>query len=149
MEYDGEGHGADGFSDLTLDSERNVYITGRADMGPLSEGKNGEDFITIKYVQAEIPAVPFLRGDADGSGQVAVEDVVFTLAYLFHLGPDGICRDALDADDSGHASITDPIYTLNWLFRSGTPPPEPGPTACGADPTVDGLGCETFQACPP
>jgi hypothetical protein len=43
--------------------------------------------------------------------------------------------------------ITDAIYILNFLFLGGPAPLPPFPE-CGIDPTVDGLGCASFAACP-
>lgn len=87
----------------------------------------------------------FRRGDADGNGTVNLTDAVFTLNALFQGGPQSACQDASDADDNGLLNLTDPVFTLNYLFRgSGLPPPPPGPTELGADPTEDPLTCAVY-----
>ena len=85
----------------------------------------------------------FKRGDADGSGFVELTDAVQVFNFLF-LGRNApTCSDAADANDDGAVDMSDGIASLNWLFLGGTEPPEPGPQACGEDPTDDGLAeCE-------
>jgi hypothetical protein len=90
--------------------------------------------------------VTFKRGDSNGDGDMDLNDAVFTLNYLFLGGPMPDCADAADPDDSGILEISDPIYTLIHLFFQGSPPPAPG-DACGLDPTIDDLTCESFVAC--
>ena len=87
----------------------------------------------------------FLRGDANADGTVDLSDAVATLTHLFGGGREPECMDASDADDSGVVEITDPIFLLGALFlglRQILPPhPE-----CGADGTLDDLGCG--RSCP-
>ena len=91
--------------------------------------------------------VPFLRGDSNGNGRVTISDAIHTLGHLFlgsHPSPE--CSKALDSNDDGAVNISDPLYTLRFLFLGGPPIAAPYPS-CGNDPTVDGLGCESFSAC--
>ncbi len=92
------------------------------------------------------PAPAFRRGDADASGSIDLTDPVTVLNYLFLAGLVPACRDAADVDDTGTLDLTDAVYSLNFQFLAGPAPPEPGPGACGRDPTPDegaDLGCET------
>ncbi len=41
----------------------------------------------------------------------------------------------------------DPIYNLSYQFASGPMPPAPFDTSCGADPTIDELGCVANPGC--
>jgi len=84
--------------------------------------------------------VPFIRGDANGDGALAIVDPIFALGYLFSGGAVPPCLDAADADDNGALNIVDPIFALTYLFAGGPPPNSPFP-ACGTDPTPDGIGC--------
>ena len=96
-----------------------------------------------KNAVCEAPAASaqgFIRGDADGSGQVDVTDAVVVLTHLFLAGAAPLCDDAADADDSGSLAITDPIRILGRLFLGDGPLPPPE-EARGTDPTPDGLGC--------
>ncbi len=85
----------------------------------------------------------FVRGDADASTDVLMADAVFTLKHLYVPGsPDPSCMDAADTNDDGQVLMNDVIYTLEYLYVPGAPtPPPPGPSVCGADPTMDGLDC--------
>ncbi len=89
----------------------------------------------------------FRRGDVDGSGKVDITDAISLLAFLFQGGQAPACPDASDADDSGRVDITDAIGILAFLFQGGAPLAAPGPTACGIDPTPDGLGTCSGPVC--
>src|SRR5262245_11557371 len=58
----------------------------------------------------------FHRGDADGSGDLALADPIFIIAYLFLAGPEPSCREAADADNDGRVDLTDAIGLLDHLF---------------------------------
>jgi hypothetical protein len=83
------------------------------------------------------PRAPFLRGDADGSGEVEITDPVFTLNSLFLGGPSPPCEDAADSNDDGGLDVSDPIHTLGSLFLGTDRPPFPGPDIAGFDGTPD------------
>ena len=99
----------------------------------------------VQYAQG--PPTPFRRGDGDGNGSVALEDVVHCLPYLFEDGEPPACFDAVDVNDDGVVNISDPIWSLMFQFRGGSEIPSPGSATCGVDPTVDALTCESFPAC--
>ena len=85
--------------------------------------------------------VPFLRGDVNNDQSVDISDPIMLLNYLFGNGDTLACMDAGDVDDSGNIDIADAINELNYIFAGGAPPPPPGPTECGFDPTIDGIDC--------
>jgi hypothetical protein len=95
------------------------------------------------------PGGEFQRGNVNTNLGTDVSDVVYLLNYLFVIGsPDLPCRDAADTNDSGLVDISDAVYLLNFLFVPGSPPPpSPGPTQCGADPTPDAQDCASFPSC--
>jgi hypothetical protein len=66
-------------------------------------------------------------GDADGSGAVDIDDVVFLIGYIFSGGPapDPICCG--DADGSGAIDIDDVVYLIGYIFSGG---PAPVPVDC-------------------
>jgi hypothetical protein len=83
--------------------------------------------------------LPFLRGDANGDGEVDVADAIHTLAFLFAGGPGPVPgADAGDANDSGDIDVADPISLLAFLFADAPAPPYPFPRP-GLDPTEDSL----------
>jgi len=81
----------------------------------------------------------FIRGDANGDGEIDISDALKVLFTLFAASPTD-CQDAIDADDNGQMEITDAIRILEYLFKSGPPFSLPFPGA-GEDPTDDDLGC--------
>jgi len=92
------------------------------------------------------PGIRFIRGDANADGPIEISDMVYVLNWLFAGGREPACTKTADLDDSGKLEIGDPILGLNYLFASG-PPPAPPFGACGADPTPDRLGCESYAPC--
>ncbi|MCZ6795966.1 MAG: CotH kinase family protein [Planctomycetota bacterium] len=91
----------------------------------------------------DVPAAEsFRRGDVDRSTAIDLSDAVQVLSFLFLGGTAPRCEDAADADDSGVVDLSDAITILSYLFLGGFPPPAPGPTVCGEDPTSDGLRCD-------
>jgi competence protein ComGC len=85
----------------------------------------------------------FRRGDANGDGSIDISDPISVFGHLF-LGDDPLpCLDAADSDDDGAVTISDGISGLDYIFLGGIRPADPGPAACGADPTSDELaGCD-------
>ncbi len=89
----------------------------------------------------------FVRGDVDVDGSLSVTDAVRILRHLFATRPVQLdCADAADVDDNGRLQVTDAIALLSFLFASGTELAAPFPT-CGADLTLDDLGCEFAPPC--
>lgn len=122
-----------------------------------SQGSERYDLAAVEVVEllasgcsvGEPPAGPaFRRGDTNGDRRLDLSDGVRILGYLF-LGASPLeCLDAGDADDNGVLELTDGVRILGHLFLGGAPPPAPGPTVCGEDPTLDALGCAAFPSCP-
>ena len=98
----------------------------------------------------------FVRGDANSDGAINLTDGVIPLLFLFSGGAPPACGDAADTNDTGSVEITDAIIIFSWLFTGGAAPAAPSPLSpgysaaeCAADPTEDGLGCETpSPVCP-
>lgn len=67
----------------------------------------------------------YVCGDADGSGSVDIDDVVFLIAYIFAGGPapdpylsgDANCSEAIDIDDV--------VYLIAYIFTGGPAPCDP------------------------
>jgi len=95
----------------------------------------------------DVPEEIFRRGHADPAGSVDISDAISILRFLFTGDAEIGCLDAADADDSGELDITDPVRVLDHLFLGGDPPPAPGPSECGIDPTIDLLGCAAPPDC--
>src|SRR6266850_850628 len=83
---------------------------------------------------AAVGAVPFVRGDADGSQAIDITDGITIFGFLFLSNPTRLdCPSAADANGEGTLDISDGVYLLGFLFLGGTAPPAPYP-ACGTDP---------------
>lgn len=149
--------------DLTINGVPFEYST----FGPTFANPDFPDFIGVEIYSmvdvctydglflaaALVPPAnePFYRGDADGDGVVnGLVDGLFLLDFQFLGGPEPSCSDAADVDDDGVLNgLVDTLFLLAYAFTGGSPPPDPGPTICGIDPTADGLDCATASAnCP-
>lgn len=121
---------------------------------PLAVVPVGGASIPATYLDGQIQIVDepaFERGDCNDDGMVNIADVVFLGNYLFpgSGGPSVVaCFDACDGNDDGSLNIADAIRSLSSLF--GTPAmPLPAPSgSCGADLTMDMLGCVGTANCP-
>ncbi len=74
------------------------------------------------WFRRECP-LSYVKGDADGSGAVDIDDVVYIINYIFGGGPEPIPELAAgDADCSGNIDIDDIVYIINYIFGGGPPP---------------------------
>lgn len=89
----------------------------------------------------------FRRGDANIDAAVDISDGIAILRYLFLGDAEPSCADAADTNDSGGIDLSDGIAVFAYLFNGAAPPRQPGPDACGVDPSPDALGCQRFPPC--
>jgi hypothetical protein len=61
-------------------------------------------------------------GDADASGDVDIDDVVYLIAYIFSGGPPPMPYSSGDADCSGNVDIDDVVYLIAYIFSGGYAP---------------------------
>lgn len=61
-------------------------------------------------------------GDADGSGQVDLSDVVFMIAYVFDGSPIPQPIEIADVDCSRQVDLSDVVYLINYIFIGGAAP---------------------------
>ncbi len=71
------------------------------------------------------PSQSYLCGDADASGAVDIDDVVYLINYIFGGGPAPVPLAAGDADCSGNIDIDDVVYLINYIFGGGPAPCDP------------------------
>jgi len=64
----------------------------------------------------------YVPGDADGSGEVDIDDVVFLIHYIFSGGTAPDPLEAGDPDCSGAIDIDDVVYLISYIFTSGPAP---------------------------
>jgi hypothetical protein len=67
----------------------------------------------------------FVCGDANGSGVVGPEDVVYLINYLFRGDDPPAPYEAGDVNVDDVVNSADVVYLINYLFRNGPPPCEP------------------------
>ena len=70
----------------------------------------------------DIIAPPYLCGDADGSGFVDIDDVIFLIDYIFSDGPAPEPLESGDVDCSEAIDIDDVVYLIAYIFASGPAP---------------------------
>jgi hypothetical protein len=98
--------------------------------------------LTVEDVTVHVevrPAARFIRGDANGDGQVDLSDCIAVVFYLFQ-GRSQVCLEAGNTNDDGRVDISDVIALLDRLFRNGPELPAPA-GECGIDPSPPSLGC--------
>jgi hypothetical protein len=96
-------------------------------IGQTSGGTGSSASYGISHGFWQVFATPVLcvPGDADGSGEVDIDDVVYLIGYIFSGGPaptpDVCCG---DADGSGDVDIDDVVYLIAYIFAGGPAPVE-------------------------
>jgi hypothetical protein len=66
--------------------------------------------------------LPYYCGDADGSGDVDIDDVVYLINYIFSGDPPPDPYESGDADCSGAVDIDDVVWLINYIFSGGNAP---------------------------
>ncbi|MFQ6002209.1 MAG: M14 family zinc carboxypeptidase, partial [Candidatus Zixiibacteriota bacterium] len=64
----------------------------------------------------------FVRGDANGDGEIDISDAIYLVNYLFIGGPEPVPLEAGDVNSDGEITSADVIYLINYLFQGGPPP---------------------------
>lgn len=67
----------------------------------------------------------YICGDADASGAVDIDDVVYLLNYIFVDGPAPVPLESGDANCSGDIDIDDVVYLISYIFAGGPAPCDP------------------------
>lgn len=67
------------------------------------------------------PPIP-INGDANGSGEIEVSDIIYLVNYIFLYGPEPDPYLCGDVDCDGDIRLVDIIYLINYVFRGGPPP---------------------------
>jgi hypothetical protein len=79
-------------------------------------GSSAEKLLTIEILR------PYVCGDANGNGDVAVPDAVLIINWIFKGGAAPVILEAADANCDGQSNIADATHIINWVFKGG-----PGP----------------------
>jgi len=80
--------------------------------------------ITIALIALTVIAAaePYVCGDANGSGEIDIDDVVYIINYIFAAGPEPIPVESGDANASGEVDIDDVVYLISYIFSGGPDP---------------------------
>jgi hypothetical protein len=92
-----------------------------ADMGTNTPTEAALDAVRVSWYECEYEEPP-LCGDADDSGGVDIDDVVYLINYIFSEGPEPVPYESGDADCSGAVDIDDVVYLINHIFSGGHAP---------------------------
>ncbi len=64
----------------------------------------------------------YMCGDANSSGAIDIDDIVFLIAYVFQGGPSPEPPEAGDANCSGSIDIDDIVFLVAYVFQGGDEP---------------------------
>jgi hypothetical protein len=87
----------------------------------LQQTGNSDVFIDV----SANPSAAYVCGDADASGGVDIDDVVYLIAYIFSAGPEPVPYASGDANCSGAIDIDDVVYLIAFIFSGGNAPCDP------------------------
>lgn len=63
-----------------------------------------------------------IAGDANGSGEINVSDLLYLVDMVFRGGPDPVHLNAADVDGDCVINNRDIVYLVDHVFMSGPPP---------------------------
>lgn len=119
---------------------------------PVLDSTSGRAFPrvdTLAAITATGIDPPFVRGDANATGNVDIADAIRTISLVVRrTDAPNLCADAVDSNDSGEIDLSDAVYLLSYIFRAGPAVPDPGPERCGVDRSQDAINCEAYGVCP-
>jgi len=106
------------FASQTLQWDRDYWWKVRVE-------DTGHDATVWSSQVFKFSTVSWLCGDADASGEVDIDDVVYLIEYVFQGGPEPQPLETGDVDLSGLTDIDDIVYLINYLFQGGPAPCTP------------------------
>jgi hypothetical protein len=102
------------------------FIRGYGPLQDVSEhlfSVSGQFVDTEPFVAAgAVTIIGKMYGDADGSGYVDIDDVVFLLQFMFGGGPAPSPMFLGDNDCTGDIDIDDVVYLIGYIFAGGAVP---------------------------
>ncbi|TFH64200.1 MAG: hypothetical protein E4G91_06565 [Candidatus Zixiibacteriota bacterium] len=87
----------------------------------------GTDLLSLRNSAASAhdryaTAIGYVCGDADGSTEIDIADVVYLISYIFSGGGAPSPLLAGDADCSLDINVADAVYLINYIFSGGAVP---------------------------
>lgn len=83
-----------------------------------------EDEVLSPDAFCNIAVAPFIKGDANESGEVTITDVVVTAKYILFQNPEPFNLEAADMNGDGKITITDVVKIANLVLDQDYPEPE-------------------------
>jgi len=80
------------------------------------------DTLGVSFTIKEESGPEYVCGDADGSEEVDIDDVVFLVSYIFSDGPAPDPIESGDANCTDDIDIDDVVYIVEYVFLSGPAP---------------------------
>jgi hypothetical protein len=74
------------------------------------------------WILLTVSEAPDVCGDADASGAVDIDDVVYLISYIFTGGPEPDPYESGDANCSGGVDIDDVVWLISYIFSGGYAP---------------------------
>ncbi|MCK4655772.1 MAG: hypothetical protein KAT85_02035, partial [candidate division Zixibacteria bacterium] len=87
-----------------------------------SDSPPKHDTLGVTFTIKEESGPEFVCGDADGSEDVDIDDIVYLISYIFSDGPAPDPIEAGEANCSGEIDIDDVVYIINYVFVGGPAP---------------------------
>jgi hypothetical protein len=115
-------------TDMTLEDELALVIMHHdgSNWIDITIGVDTEDNLVCGETTSLSPFVvgipSYVCGDADGSGEVDIDDVVFLINFIFAGGPAPDPYEAGDADCSTEIDIDDVVWLISYIFAGGNAP---------------------------
>lgn len=82
-----------------------------------------DSILDTRWITMSIEPLPHnICGDADESGAVDIDDVVYLINYIFAGGPEPVPYESGDTDCSGAVDIDDVVYLIGYIFSGGHAP---------------------------
>jgi hypothetical protein len=100
-----------------------LYPAGEFIFCPIGRGAIVPDYFDCGT--ADLIIGGYICGDADGSSDVDIDDVVYLLQYIFGGGEPPYTFGSGDVDCSGGTDIDDLVYLIQYIFAGGNAPCDP------------------------
>lgn len=81
-----------------------------------------EDTVGVPFPIDDPPPPPWICGDVNDSDGIDIDDIVYTIAYVFQGGPAPIPEESGDVNCSGAVDIDDIVYLIDYVFTGGDDP---------------------------
>lgn len=100
----------------------NFGLAGTVGQSAVGTGTSTNYGLSHGYWQDFGQSSGYICGDANASGGVDIDDVVWLIAYIFSGGPEPIPYESGDANCAGGVDIDDVVWLIAYIFSGGNAP---------------------------